>query len=63
MSRNIDEHVHGRGLKEIREIITAAAISEKAKKTAIAIFENLGAAEAKVHNTASRAFTSMRSVR
>ena len=45
------EHVHGRGLKEIREIITAAAISEKAKKTAIAIFENLGAAEAKVHNT------------
>ncbi len=46
-----DEHVHGRGLKEIREIITAAAISEKAKKTAIAIFENLGAAEAKVHNT------------
>ena len=45
------EHVHGRGLKEIREIITAAAISERAKKTAIAIFENLGAAEAKVHNT------------
>ena len=45
------EHVHGRGLKEIREIIAAAAISEKAKKTAIAIFENLGAAEAKVHNT------------
>jgi uncharacterized protein (TIGR00299 family) protein len=44
------EHVHGRGLKEIREIITAAAISEKAKKTAIATFENLGAAEAKVHN-------------
>jgi pyridinium-3,5-bisthiocarboxylic acid mononucleotide nickel chelatase len=44
-------HVHGRGLKEIREIIAAAAISEKAKKTATAIFENLGAAEAKVHNT------------
>ncbi len=44
-------HVHGRGLKEIREIITAAAISEPAKKMAIAIFENLGAAEAKVHNT------------
>ena len=49
--RHHHEHVHGRGLKEIREIITAAAISEKAKKTAIAIFENLGAAEAKVHNT------------
>jgi len=45
------EHVHGRGLREIREIITAAVISEKAKNTAIAIFENLGAAEAKVHNT------------
>ncbi len=45
------EHVHGRGLKEIRHIINAAAISETAKKTAIAIFENLGAAEAKVHNT------------
>jgi pyridinium-3,5-bisthiocarboxylic acid mononucleotide nickel chelatase len=45
------EHVHGRGLKEIREIITGAAISDRAKKTAIAIFENLGAAEAKVHNT------------
>ncbi len=45
------EHVHGRGLKEIREIITAAAISERAKKTAITIFENLGSAEAKVHNT------------
>jgi pyridinium-3,5-bisthiocarboxylic acid mononucleotide nickel chelatase len=45
------EHVHGRGLKEIRQIITAAAISETAKKTAIAIFQNLGAAEAKVHNT------------
>ena len=45
------DHVHGRGLREIREIITAAAISEKAKKTAIGIFENLGAAEAKVHNT------------
>jgi hypothetical protein len=45
------EHVHGRGLKEIRDIIAAAAISERAKKTAIAIFENLGAAEAKVHST------------
>jgi uncharacterized protein (TIGR00299 family) protein len=42
---------HGRGLKEIREIIRRAAISETAKKTAIAIFENLGAAEAKIHDT------------
>ena len=44
-------HAHGRGLKEIREIIRSAAISEGAKKTAIAIFEALGAAEAKIHNS------------
>ncbi len=43
-------HAHGRGLKEIREIIRAAKdISDTAKNTAIAIFENLGAAEAKIH--------------
>jgi len=45
------EHRHGRGLTEIRKIISAAAIAESAKKTAIAIFEALGAAEAKIHNT------------
>jgi uncharacterized protein (TIGR00299 family) protein len=44
-------HEHGRGLTEIRGIISAAAISEGAKKTAIAIFEALGRAEAKIHNT------------
>jgi uncharacterized protein (TIGR00299 family) protein len=44
------EHVHGRGLTEIRQIISAASISESAKKTAIAIFEALGAAEGKIHN-------------
>jgi uncharacterized protein (TIGR00299 family) protein len=44
-------HQHGRGLTEIRQIISAAAISETAKKTAISIFEALGRAEAKVHNT------------
>ena len=44
-------HLHGRGLKEIREIIRAAqGISETAKATAISIFENLGAAEAKIHH-------------
>jgi pyridinium-3,5-bisthiocarboxylic acid mononucleotide nickel chelatase len=43
-------HEHSRGLTEIRRIITAAAISEGAKKTAIAIFEALGHAEAKVHD-------------
>jgi hypothetical protein len=43
-------HPH-RGLKEIREIITKAAISQSAKDRALRIFEALGAAEAKVHNT------------
>jgi pyridinium-3,5-bisthiocarboxylic acid mononucleotide nickel chelatase len=41
---------HGRGLKEIREIITAARISDSAKRRATAIFQSLGEAEAKVHN-------------
>jgi uncharacterized protein (TIGR00299 family) protein len=46
------EHEHGhRGLKEIREIIGKAGISETAKQTAVRIFEVLGAAEAKIHNT------------
>ncbi|MGA9508899.1 MAG: nickel pincer cofactor biosynthesis protein LarC [Candidatus Sulfotelmatobacter sp.] len=54
-------HEHGRGLTEIRQIISAAsissdaissgAISSDAKKTAIQIFEALGRAEAKIHNT------------
>lgn len=44
-------HSHGRGLTEIRGIIREAKISETAKKTAIAIFEALGAAEAKIHAT------------
>jgi pyridinium-3,5-bisthiocarboxylic acid mononucleotide nickel chelatase len=44
------QHEHGRGLREILEIIRKAGISEKAKGTAIAIFEALGVAEAKIHN-------------
>jgi hypothetical protein len=44
-------HEHGRGLNEIRSIIGKAAIHEEAKKTAIAIFEALGGAEAKIHDT------------
>jgi pyridinium-3,5-bisthiocarboxylic acid mononucleotide nickel chelatase len=44
-------HSHGRGLTDIKAIITASSISESAKKTAIAIFEALGRAEAKIHNT------------
>jgi len=43
-------HRHRRGLTEIREIIRKAAISGTAKKTAITIFESLGAAEARIHN-------------
>ena len=38
-------------MREIRETIQKGAISDGAKKTAIAIFEALGAAEAKIHNT------------
>jgi pyridinium-3,5-bisthiocarboxylic acid mononucleotide nickel chelatase len=43
-------HEHGRGLKEIREIIGRAKIGEPAKAKAIAIFEALGKAEAKIHD-------------
>src|SRR5260370_21900858 len=43
-------HEHGRGLVEIREIIRKAHIGEAAKSKAIAIFERLGEAEAKIHN-------------
>jgi pyridinium-3,5-bisthiocarboxylic acid mononucleotide nickel chelatase len=44
-------HEHGRGLNEIRSIISKAEISEGAKKTAIDIFAALGEAEAKIHDT------------
>jgi uncharacterized protein (TIGR00299 family) protein len=44
-------HSHHRDLTEIREIIGKAAISDSAKKTAVAIFEALGTAEAKIHAT------------
>jgi uncharacterized protein (TIGR00299 family) protein len=43
-------HAH-RGLKEIREIIGKADISETAKTTALRIFQALGEAEARIHNT------------
>ncbi len=48
----LHEHSHGRGLTEIRGIISKAAISDRAKGTAIRIFEALGAAEARIHNSA-----------
>jgi pyridinium-3,5-bisthiocarboxylic acid mononucleotide nickel chelatase len=44
------EHAH-RGLTEIRQIIRGAAIAPSAQDRAIRIFEALGAAEAKVHNS------------
>ena len=44
-------HHNHRGLKEIHEIIGRAAISQLAKDRAIRIFEALGEAEARVHNT------------
>src|SRR5579864_1290397 len=43
------EHQHRRGLKEIREIIAKAAISDSAKSAATCIFAALGEAEAKIH--------------
>ena len=45
-----DPHEHGRGLKEIRQIIGNASISQGAKSSALSIFEALGAAEAKIHD-------------
>jgi uncharacterized protein (TIGR00299 family) protein len=45
------EHQHGRGLKEIRQVISTARISESSRQTALAIFAALGAAEAKIHNS------------
>ena len=43
-------HDHGRALSQIRGIISKASLSDSAKQTAVAIFEKLGAAEAKIHN-------------
>jgi len=45
------EHGHGRGLTEIRAIIGKANIGENAKKTALNVFQALGEAEARIHNT------------
>ena len=50
-ARHEHTHDHGRGLTEIRGIIAKSGISDTAKTTAIAIFEALGAAEAKIHST------------
>lgn len=46
------EHDHDhRGLKEIRGIIASAGLPAVVEATALSMFEALGAAEAKVHNT------------
>ena len=45
-----DEHAHGRHLTEIKKIVSGAPISETAKERALAIFQALGEAEAKIHN-------------
>jgi uncharacterized protein (TIGR00299 family) protein len=44
-------HEHSRTLSEIRRIIEQSAIDSAAKATAIRIFEALGEAEARIHNT------------
>ncbi|MGA8489866.1 MAG: nickel pincer cofactor biosynthesis protein LarC, partial [Terriglobales bacterium] len=44
-------HEHGRGLNEIRSIIREAAIADGAKTLALAVFQALGTAEAKIHDT------------
>jgi uncharacterized protein (TIGR00299 family) protein len=45
------QHSHGRSLRKIKEIINASKIGESAKTTAIAIFQTLGEAESKIHNS------------
>jgi uncharacterized protein (TIGR00299 family) protein len=44
-------HEHGRSLSEVRAIISSAKIGERGKQRALAIFQVLGEAEAKIHNT------------
>jgi pyridinium-3,5-bisthiocarboxylic acid mononucleotide nickel chelatase len=46
----LHKHARGRGLQEIKQIISQAKLNDRTKTTAIAIFESLGAAEAKIHN-------------
>ncbi len=45
------KHDHGRSLHEIRRILSGAKIEDRAKQRALAIFQELGEAEAKIHNT------------
>lgn len=43
------DHAHSRSLKEILSIIAKSSLNTRVKNTAAYIFENIGAAEAKVH--------------
>ena len=45
-----DQHVHGRTLSKIEEIIRGSALAEPVKVTALKAFQLLGQAEAKIHN-------------
>jgi uncharacterized protein (TIGR00299 family) protein len=45
----VPKHQHERNLEQINEIITQSKISERAKKTAIAVFEKIARAEGAVH--------------
>lgn len=51
MHKHKHDHEH-RGMKEIREIIQRSSITERAKQTALRIFEILAEAEAKAHGVA-----------
>jgi pyridinium-3,5-bisthiocarboxylic acid mononucleotide nickel chelatase len=44
-------HSHGRSLSEIQKIISDAKIGDEAKRRALAIFQALGEAEAKIHDS------------
>jgi uncharacterized protein (TIGR00299 family) protein len=45
------EHKHGRSLSEIKQLIAGAKLASGARDLATDIFEALGEAEAKIHNT------------
>jgi uncharacterized protein (TIGR00299 family) protein len=45
------EHAHGRSLSEIQKILSSAKLDANVKKRALAIFQALGVAEAKIHNS------------
>lgn len=44
------DHVHGRSLTDIRQLIRDSALADEVKNLAIRTFELLGASEAKIHN-------------